>query len=321
MPANIVTQEDLINVSFVPLLVFAGPGAWKTTLGQTAETPLTLDFDMGIHRVSNRKHALHSSRKDGGRLAQIGLTWEDCVECTQDGTFDPYDTIVIDTGGRALDSLEQLVIRESPSKNTWQWGGRLSPTGWGELGSRFRSWLNRVKTLGKNLVMLCHQDSQKSLTTGQVEYHPDLQGNMSWKEVHKSFDLIGRIRYDGKKRILDFNPSEESPCCKNAAGFDPIEIPDLHTETDFLAQIMKEAKERMGKTAAASAAVAKAVDEWQAKLDADPTLEQFNAMLPEVGKLSGAAKKQVWALVQRHAQKNDCSFDAVAKKFFKKEVA
>jgi hypothetical protein len=113
--------------------------------------------------------------------------------------------------------------------------------------------------------------------------------------VHKVFDLIGRIRYEGKQRVLDFCPAEGATICKNAAHWDPILLPDLHERQSFLAELITEAKLRIGKTAANSALVAQTVDAFAARLGQDPTLEAFNALAQEALALKGGAPHAGWA--------------------------
>jgi ribosomal-protein-alanine N-acetyltransferase len=57
MTATLLEPTDVIDVAFVPLLIFGPPGSGKTTLAQTTDSPLTLDFDQGIHRCANRRRA------------------------------------------------------------------------------------------------------------------------------------------------------------------------------------------------------------------------------------------------------------------------
>jgi hypothetical protein len=100
------------------------------------------------------------------------------VQAQREGKFDEAKTLVIDTGGRALDTMIPDVLREN-AKNAY--GGNLTPQGWGVLGSRFVTWMKTVRTLGKDVVMICHQESSKD-DAGNLDVIPDLPGKMASKK-------------------------------------------------------------------------------------------------------------------------------------------
>lgn len=314
---ELLDPTDVIDVKFVPVMLFGPPGVGKTAVSQTAKNPLTLDFDRGIHRCANRQRALRFD------------SWAENIEAggpngeykdPKTGQIIPYDTLVIDTGGRALDTMIPAIIKEN-AKNGYQ--GSLTPQGWGVLGSRFSTWMKTVASWGKEVVFICHQEEAKN-AGGDSYFLPDLPGKMSYKEIHKSFDLIGRISYEGKTRFLDFNPSDNS-IGKNAAGWERIVVPDLHKDTMFLANLIADAKQKIGQISSASAEVAKAISAWKARLDPDVVnLDNLNgeitASFKEISK-DDPLKPQVWALLQAFATSCGCVFDRTAGKFVVKEAA
>ena len=314
--AQLFDETDLIPCNFCPVLIFAGAGLRKTTLGQTADKPLTLDFDIGIHRCSYRKQALQfTSWADhiaaGGNDGHYFVTVKDPKSGNEVKRIIDYNTLVVDTGGRALDLMIPGIIRESP-KNGNPAGG-LSPQGWGILGVRFTTWIKQIRAWGKGFVMLCHEEEDKN-AAGNSFFKPDLPGKMSWKEVHKNFDMIGRIWKEGNKHYLNFSPTEFS-VGKNAAGFDVIELPDQH-DPNFLASLILQAKERIGKTAEASALINQAVEKTVSFLDGKPAVQDFNKWLAEeLPKMTGAAKSQSWHLCQGYAKENSWAFDQQYKMF------
>lgn len=316
MSATFFDPTDSIPVTSIPMLIFGPPGSWKTTLAQTARKPLTLDFDKGIHRVMNRGPA---KRFD---------VWQDMVDDggpngqfkDRDGKPIDYETLVVDTGGRALDTLVPAIIKES-AKNSM--GGGLSIQGWGVLGNRFTSWLKMVQSWGKQVVMICHQEEAKN-AQGDPYFLPDLPGKMAYKEIHKAFDLIGRIGFDGNRRFIDFNPSDHS-VAKNAAGWPRMELPDLLQNKTFLADLIDDAKKKIGALSEKSAEVAKAVEEWHQVLNPETVgLDQLNGDITERFKAIGKddpIRPQVWELIMSFADENGVEFDKKAKKFVEKAGA
>jgi nucleoside-triphosphatase THEP1 len=292
-----IEPDAEMRVDHLPILIYGPPGCGKTSLAQTCDDPVTLDFDGGIHRSSFRKTAFRFD------------TWADCVEAFDRGMFDPYKTLVIDTGGRALDSMIPALLQESAKNGN---SNGLSIQGWGALGSRFSNWMRTVRSLGKEVVMLCHEEIRDN--GGASLAYPDLPGKMSYKEIHKSFDVIARIRYDGRRRVLDASPSE-SQAGKNAACWDLLTLPDLANRPRFLAELIAEAKDRIGKTSEASRKIQALVEDWIDWLSNQPVLAEFNAKLPVLAELPDSAKKQVWALVQRHAKNRDWVFQSGSKQF------
>ncbi len=55
---KIVKSDEPLVVETVNILIYGEPGAGKTSLVNTAESPLTLDFDKGVHRSDFRKDVL-----------------------------------------------------------------------------------------------------------------------------------------------------------------------------------------------------------------------------------------------------------------------
>lgn len=63
----------------------------------------------------------------------------------------------------------------------------------------------------------------------------------------------------------------------------------------------------------------KALTEWQARIDADPTLEQFNAMVAEVRAMPDEVKKKAWIRMLTAAKKGGLVFDRKANVFTQPE--
>ena len=92
MGIKIIPASTPITVSTICVVIYAVPGSGKTSLAQTASRPLLLDFDRGAHRSANRKDTVQVS------------AWSDVTAIGADDLND-YDTVIVDTAGRALDTL------------------------------------------------------------------------------------------------------------------------------------------------------------------------------------------------------------------------
>lgn len=300
MAATVIAETDAMEVSSLCVLIFGPPGSFKTSLAQTAEAPVTFDFDKGIHRAWNRKTAVRFE------------SWADVAAVSEgSAVMQGRRTIVIDTVGRMLDLMTAEIIRTNPKHGSA--AGGLTLQGFGALRARFAYWLGQVRTGGRDVVMIAHEKEEKD--GDERFFRPDIQGG-SYSEVMKLTDLVGYLSLDRQgRRVLDFNPSDRH-LGKNAAGWDPIQLPNLKERTSFLAELLADAKDRIGKTAEASAAVAREVEKWQALLAGVKAVEALNNSLPDLKEIGHeAAKKQVWHLFLEHARANGWAWDKAAKVF------
>jgi len=265
---KIIEATDAIEISQIRMLIFGQPGIGKSSLGNTAEEPLSLDFDKGAHRAQNRK-----------RTVSIDA-WEDVQELMRMEDFlRRHKTIVLDTVGRCLDVMSVAIISEN---SKFGYAGNLSQQGWGVLKGRFRTWMAQLATLGIDVVMLAHDKEDKS---GDVKnIRPDIQGG-SYGEVLKVADFVGYYCMAGKDRTLDFSPTEQY-VGKNPAGWQPFKVPSIIKAPKFLAALMVEGRQALGKLSEESAAIASKVAEWQAEIDGFATVEQINESLPKIKTLA-----------------------------------
>jgi hypothetical protein len=299
MAATLIETTDLINVSRPPVLIYGQPGAGKTSLAQTATKPLTLDFDGGIHRSQFRKTAMRFD------------TWEDVIQEQKDGRFDPYETIVVDTVDTLLKYTTQSIIREN-AKNGTRSGG-LTISGWGVLKTTFDNWLSSLRQSGKQIILIAHQKEERD---GDAKFmRPDIAGG-SYSIVMQGADIVGYVSYRNNKRHIAWEPTD-AYFAKNAAQLESGPIPDFNTAPNHMGELLDKAKYNLGRTAEASAESAKIVETWEKLLAADPTVEELNALLPNLSSLTNGSKKQAWHLISQFAEKCGLVFDKKAKTFGK----
>ena len=261
MALKITKGADPITVEHIILTAYGAPGLGKTSLAYTAEKPLLLDFDAGAHRSGNR-----------GDTVQV-KSWADVASITKDDLAG-YKTLVLDTAGRALDALAVDIIQREPKLG--RGGGSLTLQGYGVLKDRFKSFTTLIRSFGLDLVMILHSDEQKS--GDDIIERIDAQGG-SKGEIYKNSDLMGRLKIEGGKRVLNFSPTDVA-FGKNPCGFAPFAVPSFTAEPQFLAGIIAKAKEALNKQSEEQKKVAAELATWSerfAKLPA--TAEDFNTTL------------------------------------------
>ena len=247
MALRIVPPSEPIPIETIVLCIYAAPGTGKTSLAQTAEAPLTYDFDNGIYRAFNRKSAV--------QVAQ----WEDADTTSEE--LEPFSTIVVDTAGRALDVLSRDIIGNNPKAGRAD--GSLTLQGFGTLKSRFAQWQSFLRAQGRDIILLCHMDEQKNGddTTERI----DAQGS-SKNEIYKVADAMCRIRLDNRdNRYLDFDP-RQGGYGKNPAQLKKVPVPNLKDNPLFLAGIIAQIKAALNHLTEAQAAAVKEQEDWDASM-------------------------------------------------------
>jgi hypothetical protein len=294
---KIIRATEPIDVPHPILCIFGQPGIGKTSLGYSGRDPLLLDFDQGAHRAINRRDTLAIA------------SWADALELIeQKGALDGYQTITVDTVGRALDMLVDYIIEKNPKLGR---DGTLSLQGWGKLKGDFRLWLTRLRGMGKDVVLLAHQREEKD---GDVTYvRPDAQG-ASLGEILKNADLVAYLYMHGRDRLLDFSPTDRW-FGKNPAGWAPFKVPVAAKATDFLAGLIDQGREALGQISTASALLTQQVEDWRAEIATFTTADELNRAIPEIKKLSVTVQPQVAKLLIDHGSTRGIPFDKATKQF------
>jgi hypothetical protein len=256
VPLKIVKANEPITVERLNVVLYGAPGLGKSSIAFTAAAPLLLDFDGGAHRAANRKDIVRVT------------DWNDVANITADDLA-PFKTLVVDTAGRALDTLTADIIRANPKHGR---GGALTLQGFGELKARFIAFLKHVNGFGLDTVLVAHLSEERS--GDDVIERLDVQGG-SKGEIYKAADAMGRLTLEGNQRWLKFSPTDAA-FGKNPGQLEPLQVP-LHTAPEFegfLARVIQATKDRLNE-----------LTEEQRKAIAEQ--DWFRAELPKVDKAEG----------------------------------
>lgn len=287
MPIKITRAADPITVDRLSVVIYGPPGLGKTSLAFTASNPLLLDFDQGAHRAANRKDIV---RVD---------TWRDVADIAMDDLAS-FDTVIMDTAGRALDALSADIIRANPKHGR---GGALTLQGFGELKSRFTSFLKLLKSFGKDVVLVAHMDEQRS--GDDIIERLDMQGG-SKGEVYKAADAMGRITIVNGQRWLNFSPTDAA-FGKNPGQLEPLQIPhcDKPEFDGFLANVIDRTKTKMNQLTEAQRETQAEQDWFKKSLPSVTDADGINGLLDRAAKGGQACK----ALLVARAKELDLTFD------------
>ena len=296
MGLKIVKAEQPLTVEQIIVMVYGQPGIGKTTIAFSAEAPLCLDFDRGAHRASNRQDSVPI-----GSWAEVAtLDAEDLAE---------YSTVIVDTVGRALDSLTAHLIQQDPKMANKS--GALTLQGYGALKSTFAQWLKNLRELGKDVILIAHDAEDKS--GDDLIVRPDVQGG-SRGEIIKSADAIGYLSRQDKKTMLDFNPSD-SHIGKNPSSYDALTVPKIDTSSTFMADTIQGIKDAINNMTEAQRETAEELAQWREKFELLETVEQFNAMIPETGNASEPIQGDVKRMLVQVGGDKGFRFNSESKEF------
>ncbi len=288
---SITKATDSIDVKTLCLTIYSQPGLGKTSLAFTASRPLLLDFDNGAHRAHNRG--------DTVRVAE----WSQVAGIKAEDVAD-YDTIIIDTAGKALDVLAQDVIK---SDSRLAYGGALNQQGWGKLGVRFSAFLRLIRGFGKDVILIAHMDEQKD--GDQIKERLKIPGG-SKDVILTDSDVIARISIFNKERHLVFSPTETS-FGKDPAGLVSMGIPAAAAPeyVDCMARIIAGVKDKLNALSDDQIAHKTEVDWFKMTLPTITTPEGINDLL---GRAKKAGKDVALMLVAR-AEEMQLEFDPATK--------
>jgi hypothetical protein len=298
MALKITKASDPITVQQLVLCLYGFPGSWKTSLAQTADAPLTFDFDSGIYRAKYRKDSVPVT------------AWSDVTSVTQED-LEPYRTIVVDTAGRALDSLAADIIRRDPKMGR---GGALTLQGFGKLKAEFTAWLKNMRAFGKDVVLLAHVDEQRS--GDEIVERIDAQG-ASKNEIYKSSDAMGRIAIRDGKRLLLFSPTDTA-FGKNPAGMEPIPIPTFGPDSRFLGEVIESIKSTLNAMTSEQSEVTALLLAWSERLHAATGTKSLNKLLKDADGLDARIVENAKRLLWQFAKEHSFQYDKAAGGFIEK---
>jgi hypothetical protein len=296
MGLRIIRSTDVITVTTISAAFYAEPGIGKTSLGFTAEAPLLVDFDHGAYRSKNRGDSIPVD------------TWADVASITAEDVKG-YKTLVLDTAGRALDSLALPIIKED-SRNG-RGGGALSLQGYGVLKARFTAWMNLIRSFGMDVVLLCHSDEQRK--GDDLIVRLDVQGG-SKGEIYKSTDMMGRIYMQNGDRMLNMSPTDIA-FGKDPGQLGPITIPNYAESPRFLAEVIKRTKDKLNEMSESQREAQATLAAWAEKIGAASTEEHFNGLLAEGKECPEYARENVKRLLIKAARAKGMEYDMATKGF------
>lgn len=298
MAFQIIKGEEL-KVDGIIVLIYGEPGTGKTSTGFTAPNPVVFDFDGGAHR---------SGFKVGKSIVRIN-NWEQIASSYSsiENDLKDYKTIIIDTVETCLDYIRMYI--EDKDYKLKQNQLKM----YGKLKDEFYGFLNRIKALGKNIILIAHATTEEQ--NGIVKTVPKITGG-SRDIVRQKSDFMGYMFMNNNKRTLNFNPTDYYEG-KNSTGLKLIELPDFKDEPEFFNTIIDTMRKSLSDNFKSQDEALITINKFSDKIKESQDISDFEILMSEMGSLNKSFKSQLWKKLKEHALELGFEFHADKQKFEK----
>ena len=195
---SLIKKANELNIQTkIKALIYGQPGMGKATFAISAPKPLLFDFDNGVHRVN----FAHLQNVD---TVQVG-SYQDFLDVLNKEDLTAYETLVIDTGGKALDFMAEYIIKRNPKMG--KANGTLTLQGYGERKAEFSALVKKVSMMNKHIVFVAHRETK---TEGdETRYVPQFGGS-NYDSLVTELDLVGYMEANGRERTITFDPTSRN---------------------------------------------------------------------------------------------------------------
>lgn len=268
----IIRKEEQLPLRSIVMVIYGQAGVGKTSLANTAKSPILIDCDKGSDRAVNRTDTL------------VASTWDDILK--DESELANYKTVVIDTAKAVLDDFLSIwAVKQDYRLKT----NKLRM--FGEIGEQFKSFVNRCRSLDIDIIIISHVKEEKD--GDMIKLSPDVTGQ-SKDLIIRIADQIGYISMVNNQRVISFDPTDNR-VGKNTAKIEDVVIPDSTSPEfdnfmDSFSQRVKDAIQRLTKDQQEAIAVARDI---QAKIEAVKNAKEMNSLLGEVNKLPISQQKAI----------------------------
>lgn len=263
-----ITKANEIKIPETVIgMVFGQAGSGKTTMALSMPKPLLIDTDRGVHRVQAEY------RCDAVQVEN----YQDIIDVLQEDLSE-YESIVVDTFGNLVKFMLDHFAQKDPALITK--GGTYNIKIWGLVKNEFGRIAFEMRKLNKNLLYVAHQtDAGKD---NNNYYIPKSQGS-AIEDCIETLDFVGYCELVGKRRSIDFSPTDRH-VGKNSIKLDQIiQVPILenHTENNFMVDyVINPSIERRKQAEQEHKKTDKQIADGRKLIGTDPnaTLEMFKGM-------------------------------------------
>lgn len=273
---SLIKKANELNVQTrIKMLIYGQAGMGKTTLALSAPKPLLIDFDNGVNRVN------YAHIKDTVQVE----SYYDLLTVLNNEDLSPYETIVIDTGGKMLDAMATYIIANNPKLG--RSNGMLTQQGYGQRKAEFTALLRLLYSKNKDVVFVAHR---KSVNDNDETRYVPLFGGSNYDDLVTELDLVGYLEANGRKRTITFDPTSRNDG-KNTCNLPSVmEIPEIvdtkgnaKGENNFLSDtVFTMYRNRLIERSVEGKAYRTLMDELEEQIEKVENAEQANAFVASI---------------------------------------
>lgn len=195
---GLIKKANELNINGkIKALIYGQAGMGKTTFAISSPKPLLFDFDNGVHRVNYN----HLQNVDTVQIE----SYQDFIDVLNNGDLTPYETLVIDTGGKLLDYMGDYIVKNNPKMG--RSNGMLTLQGYGERKSTFAALVKKISIMGKHIVFVAHRETK---TEGDDTRYVPQFGGSNYDSLVTELDLVGYMEANGRDRTITFDPTSRN---------------------------------------------------------------------------------------------------------------
>ena len=209
--AQIKKPSQITPKSGINILLYGQTGIGKSTLALGAKLPLLIDFENGVTRV-------HEALRSDTVQAQ---NWCDVTGLTEEIAKSQYQSIIIDTYSRFIESIEAYIVQQpkmavvTAIQQKDEAGNIVGTTravkpslnGYGTIKALRQSFLKSLTATGRNIICVAQETETTDEKTGEKTKRPALGSGKVTTELLQDLDAVGYMFMSTEGVVIDFTPN------------------------------------------------------------------------------------------------------------------